>query len=494
MYSPDKPFTVYCPSCFHSDTWEALDFGREYDFSRPFFEQWQELLRAVPHLSLLQENVVKSPWVNYETDEKNCYLNVGGHYNKDSAYNQYALESQEVFDNFWLVKSEFCYENILSSHCYKTFFSKLCTECRDTWFSLDCRNCSNVFGCVGLRNKQYYLFNEFVGKEMFEKFLRENDPSSQKNLKALKDRVRSFYKTVPQRATFVDGKSVNCSGNFIIASKNCKLCWNTEESEDVTYGLFALNTRDSMDITSVWWGERFYDAIGGGKSFHVTFSACVLPSSRDIEYSNLIFSSENCFGCINVKRKKYCILNKQYSKDDYTALVERIKKQMKEIPYIDKAGRVYRYGEFPPGELSPFGYNETIANEYFPLTKEEANERSFSWSDYESDTHYAFSDYIIPDSIAEVKDDITEKVFKCEVSGKAYRIIPMELAFYRKMGIPIPRVSPFERHRTRLRFIADHRKLFTRVCGKCGKSIKSVYKEDEYPIAYCETCYQAEVA
>jgi len=29
------------------------------------------------------------------------------------------------------------------------------------------------------------------------------------------------------------------------------------------------------------------------------------------------------------------------------------------------------WGEFFPHELSPFGYNETVAQEYFPLTEEE---------------------------------------------------------------------------------------------------------------------------
>jgi hypothetical protein len=34
--------------------------------------------------------------------------------------------------------------------------------------------------------------------------------------------------------------------------------------------------------------------------------------------------------------------------------------------------------------MSPFGYNETIANEYYPLTKSEALSSKFNWSDYEA--------------------------------------------------------------------------------------------------------------
>src|SRR3989344_1286764 len=39
MYTPTKDFTVYCPECFHSDSWDPLAYGRDYDFSQPFFLQ-----------------------------------------------------------------------------------------------------------------------------------------------------------------------------------------------------------------------------------------------------------------------------------------------------------------------------------------------------------------------------------------------------------------------------------------------------------------------
>src|SRR3989344_2769732 len=174
MYSPDKPFKVYCPSCFYSDKWDPASYGRDYDFSKPFFVQFQELQREIPHLALLQVNMVNSPWCNYELDDKNCFLNFGGHFNEDSAYNQYTLKTKDTFDSYWFQSGEFGYEAVLSENCYKTFHSKLCYECRDTYFSFDCRNCSNVFGCTGLRHKQYHLFNKPVSKTEFETFLKES--------------------------------------------------------------------------------------------------------------------------------------------------------------------------------------------------------------------------------------------------------------------------------------------------------------------------------
>ena len=43
------------------------------------------------------------------------------------------------------------------------------------------------------------------------------------------------------------------------------------------------------------------------------------------------------------------------------------------------------WGEFFPSSLSPFGYNETVAQEYFPMTREEVIGKTlFNWSDYEA--------------------------------------------------------------------------------------------------------------
>lgn len=494
MYSPDKPFKVYCPGCYYSDKWDPKEYERDYDFSRSFFEQFKELQDNIPHLSLLQENSVNSPWINYELDDKNCYLNFGGHLNEDCAYNQYVLKCRDCFDNFWMMNGQFVYESILSENCYKTFHSKLCLDCRDTYFSFDCRNCSNIFGCSGLRHKQYHIFNKPVSKEEFEKFIKENSLDSYVNMEKFKNQADDFWKSQPQRAVFID-KSVNSTGNLIKESKNCASCWNAERTEDSKYMVFTLQVKDAMDTTSVWGGELLYEFIAGSEQLaNIRFTIGALRGPTNLEYCRFIFNSHNCFGCVNMRDKKFCILNKQYSKEEYTELREKIIAHMNAMPYIDRAGRNYRYGEFFPVELSLFGYNETVANEYFPLERDEVLRQGFPWNDYEAEKTYQFSDYKIPDNIRDAKDDILEKVLKCEISGKPYRIIPMELAFYRRFGLPIPRAAPFERHRGRLRFIADHLKLRDRTCDKCGKIIQSVYTKEEFPRVYCHECYISEVA
>jgi len=216
-----------------------------------------------------------------------------------------------------------------------------------------------------------------------------------------------------------------------------------------------------------------------------------------------------------MRDREYCILNKKYTKESFDELRTKIIEHMNSMPYTDKKGRVYKYGEFFPIEIAPYGYNETAAMDYYPLTRGDALAKGFPWSDYEAETKHELSDYQVPDDIKDVKDDILEKVLKCEVSGKPYRLIPMELQFYRRMGLPVPRHSPLQRHKDRMAKLLP-RKLFERDCycqgseaakighkntsthqhgmGKCGAGISTPYAPNRPELIYCEQCYQAEIS
>ncbi|MEK9130137.1 MAG: hypothetical protein AAB526_01945, partial [Patescibacteria group bacterium] len=503
---------------------DPIEYGKDYDWNKPFFEQFKELLFSVPHISILNANTVNSDWVNQETDDKNCYLNVGGHFNEDSAYNTYELYGKDCFDNFLILQCELCYENIFCKRCYKTLFSQNCFDCLDTIFSYDCRNCQNIFGCAGLRHKQYYIFNKPYSKEDYQEFFKKNSLTFHKNFFSLKEKARKIWLSVPYRDTLIV-KSVNSWGNFIDESKNAKNCWNGEKIEDSKYLFITGWIKDSYDCSCVAFTELSYEiasSTGFYNSkfclFNLTGGAPGKMSCFNLEYCYGVVGSNNCFGCVNLKNKEYCILNKQYSKEEYEELVPKIIEHMNEMPYISKIqnakvstyGRstaggknqnkekiktkeiVYQYGEFFPIEFSLFGYNETAAQDYYPLNKKEALEKGYSWSDYESDIKYDFSDYQIPDDISEVKDDILDKILKCEITGRAYKIIPMELEFYRRMRLPIPKKFPLQRHKERILQLPP-RKLFQRQCQKCQKEIQTVYDLDRPEIVYCEKCYLAEV-
>ena len=175
---------------------------------------------------------------------------------------------------------------------------------------------------------------------------------------------------------------------------------------------------------------------------------------------------------------------------------------MNEMPYIDKKGIVYKYGEFFPTELSCFAYNTTMAQEYFPLSQNEAKEKGYAWEDAaERNYKVDFEIGSLPDDIKDVGDDMVGKVIACEHEGKcnqlcttAFKIIENELIFYRKMNLPLPRLCPncrtFERLKQRTGIELYHRK-----CMKegCPNEFETAYSPDRPEIVYCERCYKDEV-
>lgn len=184
---------------------------------------------------------------------------------------------------------------------------------------------------------------------------------------------------------------------------------------------------------------------------------------------------------MGVRHKEFCILNKQYSKEDFNALRARIIEHMK---------RTGEWGRFFSKNLSTFPYNESTASVFFPRTKEQAIAEGFIWRDEKIQAKP--QTYKIPDNIADVPDSILEETFACEKSGKNFRIIPQELAFYRSQNIPIPRQHPDTRYFDRLS-LRNPFQLWNRACVKCGAGVQTTYGTEMKEKVYCEKCYLEEV-
>ena len=181
-------------------------------------------------------------------------------------------------------------------------------------------------------------------------------------------------------------------------------------------------------------------------------------------------------------------------------MVSIIKQEMENNPYVDKQGLSYSYGEFFPSELSAFPYNESTAQEYFPLNKKQAKNLGFEWREEEIRSYnITIANDKIPDNIKNVNDSILEEVMGCKHKQncthqctQAFKIISNELQFYHKMQIPLPNLCPNCRHSERLAR-RNPMKLWLRNCAKCKKEIMSSYSLNRKEIVYCEKCYQQEV-
>ena len=501
LFPENSEVPVYSPKAWWSDEWDALDYGVEYDFSKPFFEQFGKLLRRVPQFSLQSQysTLIRSEYTNMGTYNKDCYLVFNTAYSEESSFTTFFLHGKNCFDIYKGDTCELCYESQNIHKCYKVFYSYDCADSNDIYFSKNLKGCQNCFGCVNLRNKSYYIFNQPYTKEEYFKELSKYNLGSYKEVESIKKKAKEMQDSSVVRYIEAN-QNVNVTGDQIYKSKNIKNSFEIYGVEDSRYCQFVFYkpARECYDMTL--WGEnatRIYECMGAGNSQDmIKFSFDCWAPAINIEYSyHIVSPNKNLFGCIGLKNKEYCILNKQYTKEEYETLVPKIKKHMDDMPYLDKMGRIYKYGEFFPSEISLFAYNESFAQSYFPLTKEEATAKGFHWKDREENKYTVTIKAIdLPDDIIDVDDNITNEVIECEISKRAFKITPAELQFYKKIKIPLPHLHPDERHKKRL-LKQNPMKLWHRSCMKegCQNEFETSYAPDRPEIVYCEKCYQQEV-
>lgn len=519
LYPAEANRKVVTQEEWHGDSWSALDYGRDIDWSRPFLAQVLELEKEVPIYNLNVKLMVNSPYCGNATGLKNCYLCFNSNRSENCLYGNSVDYSTDCVDVSHINHSERCYDSFWLEKSYQCHGCVLCGDSRNLWFSRSCIGCNDCFGCMSLRKSSYCIFNKQYTKEEYKEFIDSLNLHTAQGFAEARKKAREFWLTRPVRST--QGlRNVHCTGTYVTESKNVLDSYLVRGSENMRYcqNMLVPGNKECMDTTV--WGENtqlsYETCVSGDNSYNLKFCFSSWPACHDSEYCMNMFSSADCFGCVGVRSAQYCILNKKYEKDEYKTLVEKIKKHMDDVPYVDAQGLVYKYGEFFPIEFSPFGYNNSLTIEHFPLTEEEALKKGYAWIDPEKG-NYAVSmqSSDIPESIKDVTDDITKEIIACSQCRRPYRIVADELTFLRKENLPLPRLCVDCRHKRR---IGDRLsiQLYDRTCmcsGKtddtdqyqnlsnhehspdhCSNDFKTGYAPESGMIVYCEQCYQREVA
>ncbi len=460
-------------------------------------------------------------------DVNRVYLSYSIIESEDVHYSKDVDKSKMIFDSFDIVSSENAYENILGYKNYNCSFIVSSRNCIDSAFLFDCSNCRHCFLSTNLRNKEFYIRNKPYTKDKYFFELKKLSVGSYAATEGIK---KEFFER-KEAALYRYANLINCvssSGDDLINSKQARDSFSGHDLEDVRYTFRALVMKDSMDASYVGMNTLTYEAQGAGVADSTLIRFNVHGAhggnGQDFQYTAFCGYASHLFGCIGIRNKQYCILNKQYSKEEYESLVPKIIEHMHVKPYVDRKGRSYAYGEFFPSELSPFAYNETVTQEYFSLNKPEAEENGYRWRDPE-ERHYKISKTAraLPDRIDDVDDSILGEVIGCAHEGTcndqcttAFKIVPQEFQFYKKTNLPLPRLCPNCRHYQRLKQ-RNPLKLWHRQCmcdpsagsgqvmkyantskhfhgtHRCPNEFETSYAPDRKEIVYCEQCYQAEI-
>ncbi len=476
MYAPESRFTVYDIKEWWSDSWNPLDYGIDFDFSRPFFEQFKELQTRVPRLALLNKNCENSDFSNHSSNSKDAYMCTVAFDSENVMHSQNVIPAKNTSDVYRAEGSsnENLFECINVRDCYNCQYCFLIESCFDCYYSYDLRNCSNCFLSYNLRGQSYYFMNQKYSKEEYTEKVKEfNLKSHAERQKLYAAWLEIIFEKALHRGMLIES-SINSTGNFVIGCKDSTYCFDVESVENCknihlsTHGVKDTYDSYHVGVTSeLLYENHAVTRSSGGRFVHLSYD------NTNLTYCDSCHNSNELFGCIGIKKGAYMILNKQYSKEEYFELKAKI------IEHMKSTGE---WGDFFPPELSPFAYNESNALTYFPLTKEKALEKGFIWKDNLPGTFgkETIQPEEIPDLITDIDDSILEQVLKCERSGRNYNLTKQELDFFRQHSIPVPRLHPDERYKDRMS-IRPKRTLYDTVCAVSGVALKTAYPPERRP-------------
>jgi len=375
----------------------------------------------------------------------------------DCYFSNRVFYSKNCIDCSVIYKCELCYECIDCNECFNVQFCQDTKSSTDCMFMLDCRSCQNCIGCVNQRYAKYMILNKQYTKEEFE------EKRKNLNFSKLKKEFKELVKTQPHRNLQVE-RNENSLGNYLYNSKNAYMCFDSDDLDNCRYctRLFK-EVKSCMDHNS--WGDRaellFECNSCGNNVYDLKFCHHCMTDSSHLEYCIMCNASKDCFGCVGLNKHQYCIFNKQYTKEVYEKLKEKIINYMKEIG---------EYGRYFPRSMSDYGYNETIATDYYPLTKEEARKQGFKW--YEKQ-----------------EPPPQENLKKCIDCGNNIQIIKQEKEFLEKARLPEPETCPDCRHKAR-QAKRTPPEIYKRKCSNCDKITLTSHKTGNI---YCDKCFKNEV-
>jgi hypothetical protein len=394
--------------------------------------------------------------------------------NENSDYADSVLNSKNVYLSFWVFEScaDVYYSVLVTNNCRSVFnsiqitnyseniyysiavdkssfifYSKYILNSHNLYFCSNMIGCHDCMLCDGLENQSYCIKNKQLTKEEY----------AQHKAKIFAQQ-HVFHQFPDPRIISKNYNSANIDGNCILFSN------------DIQHWLYVTRANTWRNLVFVTWEDKdahiydccdcgingvdFYAVQGGGTNASQYYCIGQSESCNNIYYSYYLYNCSFCLGCIGLKNKSYCILNKQYTKE------ERYEKADEIFAQMDADGTL---GQFFPASMNPFYFNDTAA--YLidnSFTKEEVTAKWYLRRDEPIKVD-------IPEGMEVVKTselggyewfdtewnrsinaDILKKVIQDE-QWNVYRIIPMEYKFLVKHGLPLPRKHRLERMKENFR-------------------------------------------
>ncbi|MBI4096389.1 MAG: hypothetical protein HY425_01595 [Candidatus Levybacteria bacterium] len=289
-----------------------------------FFTELQRIILSQPKLPVAVVNCENCIFCNEVYNSKNLSYCFDTYSTSDSFYLFDSFMCATCGDCDYAVESEFCYESVDPYKAFNCNYLEYCDNIRDSEYCYKCSG-NNLFGCVNLKNKSFCIFNrQLTESEYNEKIIKFKSLPPEKILAI----VEKLKKRFPLTQTIAQDNENTTYGNYIHFDKNCYLCFDAAHDENCSYLYDSFHNKTSYDLTYVAVGtELSYQAVDSATLFNCNF--CMHDSNcQDSSYLFSCFNVKNSLGCVGLKNKEYCILNRQFTKEEYEKISREIFTQL----------------------------------------------------------------------------------------------------------------------------------------------------------------------
>lgn len=470
--------------------WFQKDFSHithEYNSEQPFFEQFYQMHKQIPVTSSIDVKESINSISLVSLGDEDSFFTLGCRA-KRSFNCSCALDIEDCAEIVWADNLQNCFNVTQSNNLFGCRYVKESRDCINSMLLFDCRNCENCFGAFNKRNKKYLWFNEELSKDEWEKRFSEIDLSCRSKIKPY---IEKFHETIGQEAIWPENfieASENCTGEYISGGTNLSNCFASKPtSKDMFWVCFAHGGCSNCAFCAgVYYNTDCYYSVSANSSRSLYCYEAF--RCQETEYCQYVFDCEYCFGCSGIRRKKFCIFNKQYSEDEYWQKLDEIKCNM-----LDRG----EYGEFFPAKYSPSYYPDAGA---LVLDAQDMGE-AFGALDFDPESMGAIGEPLydeskmrsteeIPDCINSVKSEewVGVPIMDPKVNRR-FGFVRPEIEFYKKNQIPLPNVHFIPRIK-QLYFESNSGVFDQSTCDKCKKKItiarNITYKNRKI---YCKPCY-----
>lgn len=287
-----------------------------------FYKELQYLIDTIPKSPTKTTNCENCEYANSISNSKNIFFGFDSASCEDSMYIADSFDCKDVIDCDYAVSSELCYESVDPFKAYNCDYMSYCANIRDSSYCHWCWRSNDLFGCVNLVGKSFCVFNRQLTEQDYRQAVAYYRKWPAEKILGIVEDLKKRYPVTQTIEAFNENTTY---GNYIHYNKNCYMCFDAAHDEDSAYLYDTFDAKICFDMTyTVDNSQASYEVVSSLRIFN---SEYVLFSKNCIDSSYLFncLDVKNSLGCVNLAHKQYCILNRQFTKEDY----ERISKDIK---------------------------------------------------------------------------------------------------------------------------------------------------------------------